>query len=118
MKIIKSESKLWLEKQGYSKKVLLGEQNLGKFSHVQELKIRPGERAGEHYHKKQTEVFYFFNKDGYWIVNGEKITPDIGDVLVIEPFDMHTAISNGLKDYVYLAVKFNYDPNDFYLKKE
>jgi gentisate 1,2-dioxygenase len=114
MKLIKSKSKAWAEKEGYSKKVLLEGKSLGKFSHIQELKIKPGDTAEEHYHKKQTEVFYFFNKDGYWIVNGEKISPDVGDVLIIEPLDMHSATSNGLKNYVYLAVKFNYDPDDLY----
>lgn len=117
MKIIKSGSKTWLEKPGYSKKILLDEKDLGQFgSLMQEIKIKAGETAKEHFHKKQTEVFYFSNNNGYWIVNGEKITPDVGDVLIIEPFDKHATISNDKTDYVYLAVKFNYDPDDFYWK--
>lgn len=116
MRIIKSGAKTWLEKPGYSKKVLLDKLDLGKFSHIQEVKIEPGETAEEHFHKKQTEVFYFSNRNGYWIVNGEKISPDAGDVLIIEPFDRHSAINNSSRDYVYLAIKFNYDSSDLYWK--
>ena len=115
MKIIKSENKVWAEKQGYDKKILLDGENLGEFSSLmQEIRIKSGETAKKHYHKKQTELFYFPNKEGYWIVNGEKFTPGIGDLLIIEPLDKHTVVNNGPKDYVYLAIKFNYDSNDSY----
>lgn len=56
---------------------------------VQQLKIKPGETAESHHHKKQTEIFYFLNTNGYFIVNGEKIIPEIGDIIVIEPNDKH-----------------------------
>lgn len=117
MKLIESENRTWEEKTGYSKKILLDQIELEKFgSLIQEIKIKSGETAQEHYHKKQTEVFYFQNKNGSWIVNGEKIAPDAGDVLIIEPLDRHTVVNNSSEDYVYLAVKFNYAPNDSYWK--
>lgn len=115
MKIVKSKSKEWLEKQGYSKKILLDEKELGKPGIlVQEVKIKASETAKVHYHKKQTEIFYFLTNNGYWVINGKKMTFDIGDILVIEPLDNHLTANDSLEDYIYLAFKYNYDPSDIY----
>ncbi len=118
MKIIKSETKNWLDKKGYSKKIFLeGKEINFPGAIVQELKIGPGEGADVHYHKKQIEIFYFLTKNGYWMINGEKFTFNIGDVLVLEPLDRHTAINDTKEDYIYLAFKLNcLDPEDFYLE--
>lgn len=113
MKLIKSEDKEWLQKQGYSKKIYLNETDLDyKGVLVQKLKIKSGERAESHYHKKQTEIFYFLNDVGYWIINGEKIVVKKDDILVLEPGDKHIAVNESGEDYLYIAFKFNYDEND------
>lgn len=115
MKIIRAESKDWQDKQGYSKKIFLDENDLNyPGGLVQEIKIKPQEKAMSHYHKKQTEIFYFLTDNGYWIINGEKQIFNIGDVLVIEPFDKHTTINESDIDYTYLAFKFNYSQDDLY----
>lgn len=115
MKIVRSKDKEWLNKKGYSKKIFLDENDLGhKGALVQEVKIKAGERAKDHHHKKQTEIFYFLTKNGYWIINGEKKTFEIGDVLVIKPYDNHTVVNNSSEDYIYLAFKFNYETEDIY----
>lgn len=117
MKIIKSNNKVWLEKEGYSKKIFLDEEDLGyKGALVQEIKIKPGETAREHFHKKQTEIFYFLTKSGYWIINGEKKEFEIGDILVIEPLDKHEVTNNTSSDYKYMAFKYNYEEKDTYWK--
>jgi quercetin dioxygenase-like cupin family protein len=115
MKIIKSDEKSWQEKQGYSKKILLEGKDIGfPGGLVQEIKIKPQETAVNHYHKKQTEIFYFLSENGYWLINGEKFNFKAGDAVVIEPLDKHTIVNNSDKDYIYLAIKYNYDPNDSY----
>jgi quercetin dioxygenase-like cupin family protein len=115
MKIIKSETKDWQQKKGYSKKILLDEKVIGfPGSLVQELKIKPGEKADDHYHKKQTEIFYFLTENGYWIINGERNVFKKGDILIIEPGDRHIAVNESDTDYLYLAMKYNYDPEDSY----
>lgn len=81
---------------------------------VQEIKIKAGEIAKMHHHEKQTEIFYFLTENGYWIINGEKKTFKIGDVLVIKPFDKHEVINDTKKDYFYLTIKYDYDSDDFY----
>ncbi len=115
MKIIKNIDKNWEERKGYSKKILLTEKELNKpGALIQEIRIRPEDKPLNHHHNKQTEIFYFLTDSGYWLVNGKKITPKVGDLLVIEPGDIHSAWANSTKDYIYLAFKYDYDPKDFY----
>ncbi len=117
MKIIKQNNKEWQQKEGYSKKILLNEDDLNyKGGLVQLIKVKPREVAGVHYHKKQTEIFYFLTKNGYWMINGEKHVFEMGDTLVIEPNDEHFVMNDTEEDYIYLAFKFNYDQSDLYWK--
>jgi mannose-6-phosphate isomerase-like protein (cupin superfamily) len=115
MKVVKSQNKDWLQKKGYSKKILLDENDLDyKGGLVQEIRVKPGEVAKDHYHKQQTEIFYFLTKNGYWVINDEKLFFEIGDVLVIEPNDRHYVMNDTENDYIYLAFKFNYSEDDLY----
>lgn len=115
MKLIKPGDKEWLEKEGYDKKIFLDEKDLkNKGSLVQEIRIKPGQTAKNHYHKKQTEIFYFLNQNGFWLVNGKRLDPKTGEILVIEPIDRHEVANNSSEDYLYLAFKIKYDPRDFY----
>ncbi len=115
MQFIKSSDKSWDEKKGYSKKVYLSEDELKtKGAHVQEIKIKPREVAKNHYHKVQTEIFYFLNNNGYFVVNGEKISVKTGDIIVIEPNDMHEVVNNSDDDFLYMAFKLNYNEQDSY----
>lgn len=113
MKIIKSESKDWLQKDGYLKKIYLNENDLNhKGALIQKLKIKSGVSAPVHHHEKQTEIFYFLNNNGYFIVNDEKIEVNTDDVLVIEPFDRHIAVNESGEDFLYMAFKINYEEDD------
>ncbi|MFA5532563.1 MAG: cupin domain-containing protein [Candidatus Shapirobacteria bacterium] len=115
MKLIKSDEKKWLEKQGYSKKIYLNENDLNRKGElVQKIKIKPGEIAESHYHKKQTEIFYFLNNNGYYIINDKKVFVKPEDVLVVEPGDKHVTINNTDKDFLYMVFKFNYDEKDIF----
>jgi mannose-6-phosphate isomerase-like protein (cupin superfamily) len=115
MKYIKAKDKEWLQKEGYSKKIYLNETDLNiKGGLVQKLLIKPGEMPQVHHHEKQTEIFYFLNENGYFIVNGKKIEVKIDDVLVVEPGDIHTAVNETGKDFLYVAFKYNYDEKDMF----
>lgn len=118
MKIIKPEDKNWQDKEGYSKKIFLDENDLKTSGAlVQEIKIKAGETAENHYHKKQREIFYFLNKNGYWVINGERFEFQVGEILVIEPEDRHTVVNNTKEDYLYLAFKVDYSVDDLYWEK-
>lgn len=115
MKLIKSNEKQWQNRKGYSKKVILDSADLDfPGALFQQIKIKSGETAASHYHEKQTEIFYFFNGNGYFIVNGEKIALETGDTLVIEPKDKHTVVNESRQDFLYIAFKLNYDEQDIF----
>lgn len=115
MKLIRSSEKQWQDKKGYSKKVILNSSDLDfPGALVQQIKIKPGETAASHHHKKQTEIFYFINSNGYFIVNEEKIALENGDTLVIEPNDKHTVVNGAKHDFLYMAFKLNYDEQDLF----
>lgn len=115
MKIIKFNSKKWDEKKGYSKRVLLNDKELRKPGiFIQEVKIKSKDKAALHHHKKQTEIFYFLSSNGYWAINGKKIYPKTGDILVVEPNDIHSTINDSNKNYIYLCFKINYEKDDLF----
>ena len=118
MKIIKPEDKYWQDKEGYSKKIFLDELDLKHLGALfQEIKIKAGNIAENHYHKVQTEVFYFLTDNGYWIINEKRLEFKVGDILVIEPEDRHATINKTNQDYIYLAFKIKYEPTDIYWEK-
>jgi quercetin dioxygenase-like cupin family protein len=115
MKHIEDSEKIWDDRKGYSKKVFLTEKDLNfEGAHVQQIKIKPHDIAKNHYHKEQTEIFYFLNNNGYFIVNGEKIDIKTGDIIVIEPNDYHEVGNNTNEDFLYMAFKLNYKEDDLY----
>ena len=120
MKLIKAKSKQWEAKPGgYSKKIFLDEKDLNyPGALVQELKIKPGDICTNHYHKKQTEIFYFTTVNGWFEVAGKRINLEKGDVLVVEPNDIHRAGNESDEDFVYVAFKFNYSTDDSFYEEE
>lgn len=59
MKIIEGNIP-WEDKTGYSKRIYVDGKDYGEPGGlVQEIRIKPGETAANHYHKIQTEIFTF-----------------------------------------------------------
>lgn len=115
MKKLKDTDGEWLDKRGYSKKVFLDDKALNKPGiFFQKIKIKPGDTVKNHYHKKATEIFYFLNSKGYFVVNGGKVILEKGDTLVIEPGENHEVVNNSEEDFLYLAFKFDSDDEDLY----
>jgi quercetin dioxygenase-like cupin family protein len=113
MKYIKAEEKSWEQKEGYSKQVLGKESEIAvPGTQIQILKIKPGEVAKAHHHEKQTEIFYFLNNNGHFVINGEKISPQEGDVIIMEPNDVHEVSNNTQEDFLYVGFKLNYQEGD------
>jgi quercetin dioxygenase-like cupin family protein len=105
----------WEQKTGYSKRIFVDGKDYGEPGGlVQEIKIKAGEMGKAHHHKIQTEIFYFLTDNGYRIINGERKQFKIGDLLVIEPNDIHATFNESSEDYLYLAFKFKYSPDDLY----
>jgi mannose-6-phosphate isomerase-like protein (cupin superfamily) len=115
MQHIKNANATWTRKSGYSKKVLATPEILKHTGLlVQELEISPGQVAKYHYHKRQTEIFYFLNTVGEFWVNGANVPLDVGDLLVVEPNDKHEVRNTSTEPYRYVAFKFNWVEDDYF----
>lgn len=115
MQHIQSTNHEWQHKAGYSKKVLAYPDVIKKEGLlVQELQIAPGQIAKNHYHKKQTEIFYFLNTVGEFKVNDIVVPLEVGDVLIVEPNDVHEVSNNSKEIFRYVAFKFDWKDNDYF----
>lgn len=115
MKHIKNSEKNWVHKTGYSKKIFADPAVLGKEGLlVQELQIAPGQIAKNHYHKKQTEIFYFLNTVGMFNINNKPVRLEIGDILIVEPNDWHEVSNDSQENFRYITFKFNWQDNDYF----
>lgn len=115
MKHLKNADATWTVKPGYSKKALATPTILNKEGMlVQELCIKAHDSVGPHYHKKQTEIFYFTTVNGTFTVNGADIPLALGDVLIVEPNDVHAVRNDSDQDFRYVAFKFDWEDGDYY----
>ncbi|OIP23551.1 hypothetical protein COX95_02600 [bacterium CG_4_10_14_0_2_um_filter_33_32] len=91
MKFIKSGQGTLVEGKGYKKDVFI--KNVDLISNkvlVQMIIIDPHGIAGDHYHKKTTEIFYFLEGKGIFIVEGKEHECFPGDILICEANEMHS----------------------------
>ncbi len=117
MKHLSSSDSKWVDKEGYSKRIFLDEKDIKKKGILfQQLRVKSGEVTDTHFHKKQTEIFYFLNNNGYFVVNSKKLDINVGDILVIEPYDIHEVVNDKKEDFIYLAFKFDWVENDYFIK--
>lgn len=112
MKRYRSEDAKWIQGQGYSKRIILPEKDLGiPGSLIQEVKFRQGDKVPLHHHNIQTEIFYA-KDEAHFEINGERIKMMPGDIIICEPGDVHGNPSIP-HDFTILVLKINYDENDF-----
>jgi len=112
---VRQEDVPWIQKKGYSKKILFnGGQIEIPGTLVQVIRIQPGEVAKSHYHKVCTEVFYFPAVNGEFYVDGIKINLCPSDILVIQPGDYHEVRNPSSQDFCYVAFKVNVVDNDYF----
>ncbi len=81
---------------------------------MQSLRIKPHESVGPHFHKKQTEIFYFLNTNGIFEINGKAVPLAPGDALVVEPNDVHAVRNDSGEDFLYVAFKFDWVDGDYF----
>lgn len=116
MKIIKARDKDWQEGADYFKKILLDSTDIEAENFlIQEVRMKAGTRAKKHYHKKQTELFYAINDSGYFIVGGDNIKLEAGDLLLVNTDEKHTVVNDSQKEFRFLAMKLSYDENDTFI---
>ncbi len=113
MKYITSKQTQWSEQPGYNRGVMMpyGIEGYDDVQ-VQVTDIHAGSTVGNHYHPKQTEFIYML--EGALTLKLEKgtITAEAGDLVVIEPGDVHAAANDGEITAKLLTVKVNGSPDD------
>ncbi|MEM1060597.1 MAG: cupin domain-containing protein [Verrucomicrobiota bacterium] len=109
----------WIQGHGYRKQPLL---EAGKLAcpgtRIQRVEIPPQGSVAAHHHKLQTEVFHFLEGTGYFIVNGRRLDCRPGDVLTVQPGDIHSTHNPGGAPWRYLAFKTNWAEDDLYWDAE
>jgi quercetin dioxygenase-like cupin family protein len=104
----------WIEGQGYKKRILAGESELGRGNLVQIVRIGPGNKVKPHYHAVQTEFFYILKGEATLSIGKEEHIAKPGDTYITKPNDMHSVKNNGKTDFELIVFKSNWKENDAY----
>lgn len=105
----------WKKEKDYAKKILLYDKDIkGRIGQIQVVKVGAGSTVAPHYHKIQREIFYIL-KGGAKIVIGEKeMRCHPGEVIILEPREVHQVINDTKKDFELLVFKINPKEKDKY----
>ncbi len=116
------ENKEWVKKdQGYCKKILLNEKEIGEEGTAY-LRVRfpAGLKIGPHYHKKQTEILYVTKGNAVLTVNKKDYSAEPGKSFIFRHKDLHLIDnSKSQEEFEVIIFKVN-EPreNDFFEAKE
>ncbi len=78
---------------------------------IQTVCFEKGTRVPLHHHEHGLEAFYILSEGGAFVLNGEKIVPKKGDVIICEPGDEH-AVEDVEQDFCILVFKTNWVTDD------
>jgi quercetin dioxygenase-like cupin family protein len=97
-----------IEAEGYTKHLLLDAQALNcPGALVQIVTIQPGGAVADHYHRAAREFYYVLQGRCRLTVNGETSTLRPGDMLLMEPGDVHSLANHGAIPFQLLVFKTN-----------
>lgn len=120
MQVVELDEAAWVNGRGYRKQQLVSEEELAApGSWVQVVVMDAGETIPDHYHKRSREFYRVLAGECRLIVNGETHRLQPGDMLLMEPGDVHRVINEGDEPFTLLVVKANAAPDDtFWLADE
>lgn len=96
----------WVNGRGYRKQVVADTAVLaspGAF--VQVVEMAPGETIPDHSHQTSREFYVVLNGRCRLIVNGQSYRLEAGDMLLLEPGDVHRLQNNGDEPFRLLVFK-------------
>ncbi|MHA1785845.1 MAG: cupin domain-containing protein [Candidatus Helarchaeota archaeon] len=73
---------------------------------------KPGQKLGEHYHKKTEETFYILEGTPTFIIDGKEILFKKGDAIRVDMKIKHDIHNNSDKNCKILFIKTPYYPDD------
>ena len=113
MKIVKLDEKEWLHRQGYSKKILLSEDDLKSEGNVvQVVRNEAHTEIKPHYHKQMTEIYHILTGNAVVFCGDLRVRAHPGDTLLCEPGEVHGLINDTDKEFVFAVFKINAKDDD------
>jgi quercetin dioxygenase-like cupin family protein len=113
MIFIDSGSKKWTDEKEYLRGVLLPFGNsIDSGLQVQETIIKANCHVPDHFHKEQTEFIYVVKGSLEMNIDGRAFSLNKGDLIIIQPGEVHSAANSNPTDTVLLAFKINGSPDD------
>lgn len=90
MKYKKARDVKKVVKKDYSKKVYFGLEDFDEKGHIfQTVTIPPKTQQREHWHDKQTELFFILEGECHIFINGKDYLAKKGDAFICSPGDKH-----------------------------
>ena len=113
MKFVKLEEKKWLHRKGYSKKILLSEEELkSKGNIVQIVKNEAHTEIKPHYHKRMTEIYHILKGSATVFCGDFRGEANPGDTLLCEPGEIHGLVNDKNDDFMFAVFKINAHDDD------
>lgn len=115
MKFVKLDTKKWIVKQGYSKKILLTEEDLkSKGNLVQIVKNKAHTEIKPHYHNNMIEIYHILKGNAVVFCGETRVRTQPGDTLLCEPGEVHGLVNDTDKDFEFTVFKINAKDQDMY----
>jgi quercetin dioxygenase-like cupin family protein len=115
MKFVKMDEKEWLERQGYSKKILLTEDDLkSKGNIVQVVRNKAHTEIKPHYHEHMKEIYHILKGNAVVFFEDTRVRAHPGDTLLCEPREVHGVVNDTDEEFMFVVFKINAMDDDMY----
>ena len=115
MKFVTLDEKDWLKRQGYSKKILLTEEDLkSKGNIVQVVKNAPHTEIKPHYHNNMKEIYHILKGNAIVFCGDKRVRANPGDTLLCEPKEVHGLVNDTDEEFLFVVFKINANDEDMY----
>ena len=115
MRYVKPEEKEWLQRKGYSKKVLLSTEEIKPEGHVvQMVRSKSHTQIAPHFHKETTEIYHILQGSATLLIEDREFQAGPRETYLCEPGDIHGVINDTDEDFLILVFKINMKEDDLY----
>ena len=115
MKLVKLKDKEWLHRKGYSKKILLTEEDLKSEGNiVQIVKNEAHTEIKPHYHKQMKEIYHILQGNAIIFCGDTRVRAEPGDTLLCEPGEVHGVVNDTDEDFLFAVFKINAKDDDMF----
>jgi len=115
MKFVKLGEKGWLHGQGYSKKILLTEDDLkSKGNLVQIVRNEAHTEIKPHYHKQVIEIYHILKGKAVVFCGDARVRAQPGDTLLCDHGEVHGVVNDTDEEFLFAVFKINAKDDDMY----